>query len=67
MGKSKNPYNGVRYKWSRKPEEIPHSTKKGNRGYNRKKFSKNINNEYIKELINDINDCQYTKMLNKNI
>lgn len=36
------PIKKIRYIWSRKPIETPHSTKKGKKGYNRKKFKKDI-------------------------
>lgn len=40
MTKNKNPYQSVRKSWSRSPVEQPHSSKKGAKGYNRKRINK---------------------------
>jgi hypothetical protein len=39
-----------RRRWTRKPAERAHSTKKGKRGYNRKKLTKELR-EALKEIL----------------
>lgn len=46
--KVKNPHKKVRHQWERSPVEKPHSTKKGEKGYNRNKF-KEKDKERLKE------------------
>ncbi len=46
--KIKNPHKQVRHTWERSPVEKPHSTKKGKKGYNRRK-SKQQDQKQINE------------------